>query len=285
MTKLILSDETSILEVLEFKKVWIEEIKQELQKNVEFSKNLTITDFEDLKQFEIVKSTKNGYVKTRNTIKRAFKSKRDEYNLLSKENLEAEREVIWVIEAEEKRLDELVETAEKMKLRKQNESKLNERIESLKKYDYVENKDILLKMTEKEFWILLQNKRELFLQIQEQKIKEENEKIARVKEIEEAKKQAKQEAEKEAEEKRIKDLENARIEKENEIARIKKEQEDKELAEKKKREQEEKEAKAKQERLEKEAKYKEYIMTIDFDKYEKEDWKIIFYKKVWEFVI
>ena len=285
MTKLILSDENSILEVLEFKKVWILEIKQELQKNVEFSKNLTITDFEDLKQFEIVKSTKNGYVKTRNTIKRAFKSKRDEYNSLSKENLEAEREVIWVIEAEEKRLDELIETAEKMKLRKQNESKLNERIESLKKYDYVANNDILLEMTEKEFWILLQNKRELFLQIQEQKIKEENEKIARAKELEEVKKEAKLEAEKEAEAKRIKDLENARIEKENEIAKIKKEQEDKELAEKKKREDEDKDAKEKQERLEKETKYKEYIKTIDFDKYEKEDWKIIFYKKVWEFVI
>jgi hypothetical protein len=38
-----------------------------------------------------------------------------------------------------------------MKLRKQNESKLNERIESLKKYDYVANNDILLEMTEKEF--------------------------------------------------------------------------------------------------------------------------------------
>jgi hypothetical protein len=38
-----------------------------------------------------------------------------------------------------------------MKLRKQNENKLNERIESLKKYDYVENNNILLEMTEKEF--------------------------------------------------------------------------------------------------------------------------------------
>jgi hypothetical protein len=41
-----------------------------------------------------VKDTKNGYVKTRNTIKRAFKSKRDELNQLAKDNLEAEREVI-----------------------------------------------------------------------------------------------------------------------------------------------------------------------------------------------
>ena len=105
MEKLSLTDENSIISTLEFKKVGIEEIKQELQKNVEFSKNLTITDFEDKKQLELVKSTKNWYVKTRNTIKRAFKSKRDEYNDLAKQNLEAEREVIAVIEAEEKRLE------------------------------------------------------------------------------------------------------------------------------------------------------------------------------------
>jgi len=34
-------------------------IKLELNKTVEFSKNLEITDFEDKKQFELVKSTKN----------------------------------------------------------------------------------------------------------------------------------------------------------------------------------------------------------------------------------
>ena len=49
MEKLSLTDENSIISTLEFKKVGIEEIKQELQKNVEFSKNLTITDFEDKK--------------------------------------------------------------------------------------------------------------------------------------------------------------------------------------------------------------------------------------------
>jgi hypothetical protein len=79
-------EENSIILILENKK--------ELQKTVEFSKNLSIIDFEDKKQFELVKDTKNGYVKTRNTIKRAFKSKRDEYSQLSKENLEKEREVI-----------------------------------------------------------------------------------------------------------------------------------------------------------------------------------------------
>ena len=94
--KIILTEESSITTALWT--VWTQAIKDELQKTVEFSKGLTITDLEDKKQFQIVKDTKNWYVKTRNTIKRAFKSKRDEYNKLSKDNIKAEKDVISVIE-------------------------------------------------------------------------------------------------------------------------------------------------------------------------------------------
>lgn len=308
-TKIILTEESSILDVLKTNN-WLQAIKNEFSKVVEFSSKLEITDFEDKKQIEIVKSSKQWYVTTRNTIKRAFKSKRDINTEENRLNLEAEREVLAVMEKEENRLWEMLEKAELMKLRKENLSKLQDRVDSLKKYDFVEDNEVLLNMTEKEFWVLLQNKREVFLQIQEQKIKAEQEKIAREKEIEEAKKQARIEAEKEAyrlaeiekervekekeeaEQKRLRDLENARIEKENEISRIKKEQEEKELAEKKKREDEEQariEAenleKNNQARLEKEKAYITYRDSIDFDKFEKEEWKIVFYKKVWEFLI
>ena len=71
-------------------------------------------------------------MKTRNTLKRAFKSKRDEYNELARQNLEAEREVIAVIETEEKRLDELVEKAELMKLKKDNIQAMKDK-DSIKK--------------------------------------------------------------------------------------------------------------------------------------------------------
>ena len=308
MQKLILTDETSILSTLEFKKVWIEEIKQELQKNVEFSKNLTITDFEDKKQIESVKSTKNWYVKTRNTIKRAFKSKRDEYNFLAKENLEAEREVIAVIEWEEKRLDELVEKAEKMKLRKENELKLEDRRNLLNQYETIITDDELLEMLDKDFNLILSTKKEIYLAKKEAELKAEQERINREKEIEEAKKQARLEAEKEsqrqaelerqkverekqeAEQRRLQDLENARIEKENEIKRIKKEQEEKELAEKKRKEDEERarlEAEKQQikekELAEKRQEFIKYRDSIDFDHFEDKDGFRIFYKKVWEF--
>jgi hypothetical protein len=109
-TKIILTEESSITTALST--VWIEAIKNELQKTVEFSKWLTITDLEDKKQFQIVKDTKNGYVKTRWTIERAFKSNRDEYNKQATDNLIAQREVIWVITDEENRLNDLVKKAE-----------------------------------------------------------------------------------------------------------------------------------------------------------------------------
>lgn len=95
MTQIILTEEASISFALN--ELWIDAIKNELQKNVDFSKALAITDFEDKKQFELVKSTKNWYVKTRNTIKRAFKFKRDEYNALAKQNLERDLKIIEIM--------------------------------------------------------------------------------------------------------------------------------------------------------------------------------------------
>lgn len=313
-TKIILTEEASILDVLKTNN-WLQAIKNEFAKVVEFSSKLEITDFEDKKQIEIVKSSKQWYVTTRNTIKRAFKSKRDINTEENRLNIIAEKEVLEVMEKEENRLWEMLEKAELMKLRKENLSKLQDRIDNLKKYNFVEENEVLLEMTEKEFWVLLQNKRELFLQIQEQKMKEENERIQREKEIEEAKKQARIEAEKESQ--RLADLERQRVEREKveaeqkaikekeelekiqkaelerverekveEISKIKKEQEEKVEKEIVKRtiytSSYNKEDKT---RLEKEQKYIAYRDSIIFDKFEKEEWKIVFYKKVWEFLI
>lgn len=274
-----LNNEESITQALSNNSIDL--IKKELQKNVEFSKKLTITDLEDKKQFQVVKDTKNWYVKTRNSIKRAFKSKRDEYNKLAKDNLSAEKEVIAVIEWEENRLNELVQEAELAKLKKDNESKLEPRKELLKEYECELKDEELLIMTDKDFKILLSEKKELYLEKKEAELKAEQEKIKREKELEEARKQAKIEAEQEAERKH-----------KQEIEKIKREQEEKEILEKQKLEKEkqakieaEKIEKEKQERLEKEKKYITYRDSIDYDKFEKEDWKIIFYKKVGEFII
>lgn len=306
--KIILTEENSITTALW--SVWTEAIKNELQKTVDFSKKLTITDLEDKQQFKIVKDTKNWYVKTRNTIKRAFKSKRDEYNALAKENIQAEKDVISVIEIEEKRLNDLIEKAELEKLKKDNALILNDRKEALKKCECEIADEMLLIMKEKDFEDILTEKRLEFVAKEEAKLKAEQERIAREKELEEAKKQARIEAEKEAEiqrelekqkvelekqeaeRKQKEELERIEREKQEEIERLKKEQEEKELAEKKrkwreKRETEEKEKKEKKEKelLEKRKDFIEYRDSLDFDHYEDMDWKRIFYKKVWEFNI
>lgn len=307
MEKIILTEENAIIKVLE-NTTGIADVKAELQKTVNFSSKLEITDFEDKKQFELVKNTKNWYVKTRNTIKRAFKFKRDDYNALAKANLEAEREVISVIEVEEQRLDEMVQKAELLKLRKDNEKVIEDRIEALTKCEVIKEREELLEMKEKDFENLLTESRLTFVKKEEERLEAERQGIAREKELEEAKKQARLEAEQEAqrqaeiekqkvenekleaERKQKEEIERIESEKQQEIERMKREQEAKELAEKQRREDEERqrreaeqEAKTKQERLEKEKEYIAYRDSIEFDKFEKEDGKIVFYKKVWEF--
>lgn len=280
--KIILTEETSIMEVLDTK-TWLQDIKSELQKTVDFTNTLTINDLEDINQIKIVKEAKNWYVKTRNTIERAFKSKRDEYNIKSKMNLEAQRDVISVIEWEEQRLAEILEKAEIEKLKKDNLELLPIRIKFLAEYEAKIEDEILLLMKDKDFQNLLLDKKQEYLAKKEAELKAEQEKIQREKELEEAKKNARIEAELEAERKH-----------KAEIEQIKREQEAKELAEKKRKEDEEnarieaeqreKEAQIRLEK-EKEKAYIAYRDNLDYDFFEKQNWKIVFYKKVGEFII
>lgn len=191
--QIILTEEQSISTALET--VGIEAIKNQLQKNVDFSKSLEIKDFSDRKQIQLVKDTKNGYVKTRNTIARAFKLKRDDYNKLAKQNIEAEKDVLTVIATEEARLEAMVDKAELLALRKENESVLDERKAKLSEYGGDIGEDALLEMTDKVFEATLLAKKEEFLLKVEFELKAEKERIDREKQIEEARKTAKEEAE------------------------------------------------------------------------------------------
>jgi len=305
---LTLTDETSIVSALW--EVGIQSIKDELQKNIEFSKALTITDWTDKGQVKIVKDAKNWYVKTRNSIKRAFKSKRDTNTQENRDNLEAEREVLAVIELEEKRLADLVAEVELKVLKEKNALLLVDRIDALKKCEYETSEDILLVMTEKDFDDLLTDKRLAFVQLEEQRLEAKKLEDKRLEELEEAKKQAKLQAEQEAEEKarlekqkveqdkidaenkRKADLEKAEQEKQDAINKIKQEQEAKELKEKQAKldeearlEREKAEKQAEKELMEKRKAFTDYRDSLDFDHFEDKDGKRIFYKKVWEFNI
>lgn len=193
-TAIVLTEEESISTALAT--VGIEAIKNELQKNVDFSKSLEIKDFSDKKQIQVVKDTKNGYVKTRNTISRAFKLKRDDYNKLAKQNIEAEKEVLTVIATEEARLEAMIDKAELLALRKENGSVLDERKTRLSEYSADIGDDALLEMTDQVFEATLLAKKEEYLIKVEAELKIEKDRVERAKEIEAAKKAAKEEAEK-----------------------------------------------------------------------------------------
>ena len=321
MKQIILTSDDSLSEALWT--VWVDAIKEELIKTVEFSKTLKVTDIDDPKQLAVIKSTKNWYVKTRNSIKRAFKSKRDEYTKLSKDNLSTQNDVISVIEEEEERLTQLVDIVTIQALRSKNQVILPDRRAALDKCEADTADSLLLDMTEKEFETHLTGKRIEYADKKEEELKQREIQIARDKEIEVAKEEARIKAEKKA----AQDIEDEkiRVQKEKEAA-LKKVEDDKlealvkaeqekeaalkierdkleaiqaekravEQAELKKKEAEEleklrikeEERKQKEEEQKKlrDEKFIAYKNSIEFDKAFREDGKIVFYKKVWEFI-
>lgn len=230
-----------------------------------------------------MKDAKNGYVKTRKTVERAFKSKRDEYNKLASDNLVAQRDVISVIQTEEDRLKNLVDKADLQKLRKDNQKILKDRIEALEKCEHTETEDALLEMKEKDFVALLDTKRVEFAQKKEaerkkieekariEKEKQEAVEKARLEEIEKAKKD-KEEALRKADEEKKKEIEEIKttkvVEHIKEVNKPTVSKPTNELTDKQ----------------------KEYLVWKKdnegkFDIELKEDGKMVIYKKVWEFII
>jgi len=317
MTEINLQSEASLSTILTDENAIIK-IKSELKKVVEFSKPLEIKDYGDESQFRIVKEAKNGYVKTRNTIKRAFKEKRDEYTVLAKDNLEAEREVVGVIQQEEERLSEMVKEANRLKLVKENELKLQSRKDQLREYERELTDNELLEMKDQEFFKKLSEAKEIYLEEKEKRLAAEKERLERDKEIKEAARAAKKEAEekakrdveeekikakreaeaakKKADEEKLKAVEKAKREAEADKQKLIKEQEEKEKERKAKEEKEKQETRAREEEEEKEKnkieKRKKYQKWLSDNRYNKEDCllqregvKIVMYKKTSGFKI
>lgn len=288
MNKIILTEERSILNAIS--NLWAEAIKNELQKNVEFSSTLKVTDIEDKGQIKIIKDEKNRYVKTRNSVKRAFKSKRDINTQENRAIILIENDVLEVIESEEKRLSEIVEVAELEKLRKDNISRLKDRHEALAKCEAELSDDALLVMKEKDFEDYLTWKRVEYHEKKEKELKEREAEVKRQEELEEVKKQAKIEAEKEAKEKA--ELEKQRVQQEKidaekkhkeELEKIRQQQLEKEKAERERIENEKQAKIEADDRAKKNEDYIKYTKTIEFDIHQDSDGVRTFYRKVWEY--
>jgi hypothetical protein len=249
-------------------------------------------------QFKIVKDAKPGYVATRNTIERAFKFKRDEYNAKAADNLSLQREVIAVISEEEERLKKMIDAVNLRKLIEENKSKLQERVNQLKCYDVSMTEAELLEMKDNVFLSKLSEAKEIFLIKKEEELRIEQERIKREKEIEEAKKQAKEEAEKQAKEReemlkkesaereeKVKEEANKKIQKEREEKeRIIQEQKQKEIV----RLEEEKKQKEEAKKQAKDKKYKKWLLENKYNEdthfIQNNEKEVIMYKKISTFI-
>ena len=207
--------------------------------------------------------------------------------------------IVSVIEEQEEELEKIVkffENQEKERLDKLQK----ERVELLTPYiQEISDLIALCNMDQDKFdWFLLlrksqfEEKKALEEKLEAERIEkarlEEIERIEKIKENARIEAEAKVLSDKiEAEIKAKADLERVEREKQEAIDKIKREQEEKEIAEKKQKEDLILKNQIDNERLKQETEYKKFISDNEgkFDKILKEDWKVVLYKKVAEFII
>lgn len=167
-------------------------------------------------------------------------------------------------EEEEKKRQEEIVLAQKNEIRSKilNAQSL-ETISEIE--DYIENIWFSLEEFQDIAWKKALLEQQASILEQQRKIDEENARIQKEKEIEAARKEWEEKAKKEAEEKRILEEKKAQEELQRKAQ----------------------EEKAAQERLEKETKYKEFLAKNEwkYDKIVKEEWKVVLYKAIDEFIL
>lgn len=184
----------------------------ELQKIADSSKEITITDFSDKAQVTVVKEKRIELKGIRVAIKKKGKALREEANAFNNAVLEKEKEMIGVIEPEEKRLSDLEDEAkEKAEIEKRKETlpSKKEMLNEIGDEVGISDED-LLQMTEDEFVTYVNNRTANWNTMQSERIEREEKeaKEKREKEDEDRKKE---------DDKRRKELadQQAEIDKEN----------------------------------------------------------------------
>jgi len=113
---------------------------EELNKIVEITKNINVSDLKDKKQLEIVKENRIALGKARINIAKAGKALRESAVKFQKDVIAKEKELIGIIEPEEDRLQLIEDKAKELAIREERLEKLplrKERIEKLEIIDYV----------------------------------------------------------------------------------------------------------------------------------------------------
>ena len=247
--------------------------KEELEKIVEKTKNITIKNLEDKAQLEIVKRARIDLRDIEITIEKTGKSYRDTFTKINKCIMSKEKELLAITNPEFNRLKTLEEEAKQIAIKVERIKLLPYRKEELTKVDNTTDDSVLLEMDDKTFneYLLEKSQEKLEKERLEKENKEREEK--RLKELEEAKKQAREEAERKAE-----------VDKQEAIDKIKREQEEKEKREKQAREEKEEKEQIEKEKIEKEKDYQKFLSDNDYNETEfkivKENEEIKLYKFV-----
>ncbi len=237
----------------------------ELQKAVEATKAITVSDLKDPQQLAVVKTSRIGLKNMRVAITKRGKELRDGAIKFQKAVIEKERELVAIVEPEEERLSAIEAEAEVLANRERRRDKLPWRREQLATFGAVKTDEELLDMDDDAFKALIvdlqteKNRQEAERLAEEQrKIDAQRAEIARQEELRVAKEKA---VDEERERARRADLD--RREREERAARDAEERTKREATEKEAREAAEKsrleaEALAEQARLEADKRFAQF---------------------------
>lgn len=206
--------------------------KAEIQAAVLEVEGLTIKGIEDEAGYEAVKAGKKKLADYRIRITKFGKEQREEALAWQREVLRQEKELLAMIEPTETDLKGKLEAVDEEKKRKEREVLLPARVKMLEEVGVKLLDAEILQMDEKSFSAYFTEKKIQYLEMQENKRKQEEEANKRAEEIEKAKAETEARVKKEIEEKAEREKKEAEQKIINENARIAREAVEKEKAEK-----------------------------------------------------
>lgn len=236
----------------------------ELQRLVETSKALVITDANDKKQLEVVKEMRITLRDARVSITKKGKELRENAIKFQRDVLAKEKELIAIIEPEEDRLQKIEDEVKEHKLKEERIALLPERKDRLSKIgDNIEVADeVLLGMDSTQFTEYVNGRQTIknefdrkVLEAREHAAKEEELRLQREKDAREREEKAREEERQKADQ-RIKD----------EQARVEREAKEKTEREAKKKADDEAAEKTEKLRLEKEKRFQAWLKENDYTK-------------------
>lgn len=256
--------------------------KEELQKRVDETKDITVDNLEDKNQIARAKRARIDLRNVEIEIEKTGKSYRDIFTKVNKDIMEKQKELLAITTPEIERLTDFEDKAKEIEIRKEREMLLPFRKEELAKVDNVTEDFLLLGMDNNQFSSYLtekiEEKKEKERQAQVEKEREEQ----KQKEIKEAEERARKEAEQRAEIEKI----EAKKKADAEIERLKKEAKDKEEAEERAR----LEKIAEEKKLAKRKEFTDWRTSLGYSEETKSDYRqeeidgeIVLFKKVGSF--